>query len=379
MIRSLKIRLYPTKEQEELMWKHIDSCRFIWNYVLNIQKERYIKEEPYLQLYDVTKLLKPLKQREDYKWLYEVSTASLLTVCRDLDSSYRNKFKKVSGFPKFKSKKKSKKSFPIRNTLYFKDKQIAMIEKIGKIKYKTDYKIPLGRGNIKAVNPRVSNVQGKWLLSFGIECEKQANTLTDINMGIDLGIKNLAVVEFDQKPIIFHNINKSKKIRDLKKREKYLQRSISRKYRLNKRGQQYYKTNNIRKKEEQLNKVRQRIANIRQNYIHQTTHQLVLLLPKRIVMEDLNVQGMMKNKHLSRAIGEQCFNEFLRQMSYKCENYGIEFVQVDRFFPSSKTCSCCGSVKKSLKLNERIYKCEECGIMIDRDYNAAINLSKYIV
>ena len=139
------------------------------------------------------------------------------------------------------------------------------------------------------------------------------------------------------------------------------------------------KTNNIMKEEDKLRKLYAHVSNIRMNYIHQTTHFLVSKLPRRVIMEDLDIVDMMKNKHLSKAIKEQCFHEFIRQMRYKCEWRGIEFVQANRFYPSSKTCSCCGNIKRDLKLKDRVYKCDVCGLVIDRDYNAAINLSRYTV
>ena len=166
-------------------------------------------------------------------------------------------------------------------------------------------------------------------------------------------------------------------MRELNKKTKRTQRAISRKYEANRKGKAYIKTKNIEKLETRLRNLHQRIANIRSNYIHQTTHTLVSMLPKRVVMEDLNISGMMKSKHLSKAIQEQCFYEFIRQMRYKSEWNGIEFVQADRFYPSSKTCSCCGSIKHDLKLKDRTYTCPECGVVIDRDLNAAINLSRY--
>ena len=230
----------------------------------------------------------------------------------------------------------------------------------------------------KYINPRISFVNNKWILTVSLECENQATELTDINMGIDLGVKDLAVVEFNNEKIVFYNINKSKKVRILKKRIQHTQRTISRKYECNRKGSKYFKTNNILKEETKLRKLHYRLANIRNNYIHQTTHSLVKLLPKRVVMEDLNVTGMMSNRHLSKAIQEQGFNEFIRQMRYKCEWNNIEFVQVDRFYPSSKTCSNCGCIKSNLKLKDRTYVCEDCGFTIDRDYNAAINLSRYV-
>ena len=375
MIKSYKIRLYPTKEQEEKMWRHIGSCRYIWNYMLAEQKSA----EKYLSGFAMTKLLTPLKNDGEHDWLYEVSNTSLQAVCQDLNKAYQALFKKVSRHPKFKSRKRAKASYPVNcENFYFKSEQLLNVEKIGKVKYKTGFAFPIGRKKVKFSNVRITYVNGKWILTFGMESENQAFNLTDVSMGIDLGVKDLAVVEFNDEPIVFHNINKSRRMRKLKAKMKHLQRTISRKYEKNKKGKRYVKTNNIVKKESELKKLHARIVNIRENYIHQTTHTLISMLPKRVVMEDLNVSGMLKNRHLSRAIQEQCFYEFIRQMKYKCEWHGIEFVQVDRFYPSSKTCSCCGSIKPDLKLKDRKYVCNDCGAVIDRDYNAAVNLSRYI-
>ena len=378
MIKSYKIRLYPTKEQEALMWKHIGACRYIWNYMLAYQEEQYANGEKHLSAFDMIKLLTPLKKDGEHEWLCEVSNASLGVVCRDLDKAYKGFFKKIARFPKFKSRKRSKKTYPVKDDrIYFINSKLMHIEKVGKIKYKTDFDLPQGRGH-KFTNPRISNVNGKWMLSFGMECENQAPVLTDISMGIDLGVKDLAIAEFNGTKITYRNINKTSKMKRLEKQRRHLERSISRKYEQNRRGNTFVKTNNIMRSEERLKKMYARMTNIRTNYIHQTTHDLVSLLPKRVVMEDLNVIGMMKNRHLSKAIQEQCFAEFIRQMQYKCEWNGIEFVQVDRFYPSSKTCSCCGAIKHDLRLRDRVYVCAECGAEIDRDYNAAINLSRYV-
>lgn len=379
MIKSYKVRLYPTKEQERLMWKHVGSCRFIWNWMLAKQEELYKQGEKHLSGFDMINLLSPMKKQEEYKWMCEVSNISLCTICRDLDKAYKMFFKKTSGFPKFKSRKKSKPNFPIRtDTLYFKDDKVLNIEKIGKVMYKTDFVFEYGRNACKFTNARVSYINGKWMLSFGMECENQVRELNDISMGIDLGVKDLAIVEYNGQPLVFHNINKSKQMRNIGKRMKHLQRSISRKYEANRTGKKYNKTKNIERQEERLRILRARQSNIRRNYLHQTTHKLVSLLPKRIVMEDLNVQGMMKNRHLSKAVQEQCFYEFIRQIEYKCAWNGIELVKADRFYPSSKTCSGCGCIKKDLKLSDRTYHCSDCGLTIDRDYNAAINLSRYV-
>lgn len=378
MIKSFKIRIYPTKAQEELIWKHIGSCRYIWNWMLAKQEEIYAAGEKHLSAFSMIKLLTPLKNDGEHGWLYDVSNTSLQIACQDLQKAYDKFFKKISGFPKFKSRKRSKPSYPVcADRFYFVDNKTVQIQKLGKVRYKTDFSLPHGT-EYKFSNPRITYRNGKWILSFGMECENQTPKLTDVSMGIDLGIKDLAIAECNGQ-IVFHNINKSKKMKELRKKQKHLQRSISRKYEANKQGQKYIKTKNIERLENKLRKLYCHISNIRQNYIHQCTHALVLLLPSRVVMEDLNIQGMMKNRHLARAIQEQCLYEFIRQMKYKCEWNCIEFVQADRFYPSSKTCSCCGNVKRDLKLSERIYKCDICGLKIDRDYNAAINLSKYAI
>ena len=377
MIKSYKIRIYPTKEQEALMWKHIGSCRYIYNYMLAKQEELYKAGEKHLSAFSMINLLKPLKNDGEHEWLYDVSNTSLQIVCQDLQKSYDGFFKKRAGFPKFKSRKRSKPNFPIRESVYFKDERFVVIEKIGKVKFKTDFNLPIGRGN-KFLNPRISSVNDKWILSFGMESENQAPVLTDKSMGIDLGVKDSAIVACGDKKLVFHNINKSKKVRFIKKKQTHLQRSISRKYEANRQGKKYIKTRNIERAETKLRKLYAKLANIRSNYIHQSTHAIVSLLPKRIVMEDLNVVGMMKNRHLSKSIQEQCFYEWIRQIKYKCEWNGIEFIQVGRFYPSSKRCSCCGEIKTNLKLSDRIYKCDKCGTVIDRDYNAALNLSRYV-
>lgn len=376
MYKSYKIRVYPTTEQEQKMWQHIGACRYVWNYMLALQQQRYENGEKHLSRFNMMKCLAPLKQEIERTWLKDVANTSLQIVCTDLSKAYDAFFKKQSGYPKFKSRKKSKLNFPTRyNALWFSESQVN-IEKIGKVAYKTDFKIPLGRGN-KFTNPRISYQNGKWMLSFGMECENQAHTLTDKPMGIDLGIKETMTVAYGDEVIVFHNINKSKQMRNLENKIKRTSRSISRKYEANRQGNKYIKTRNIEREEDKLRKLYVRQTNIRSNYNHQCTHKLVSLLPSRVVMEDLNVRGMMSNKHLAKSVQEQCFYTIIQQMKYKCEWNGILFIQVGMFYPSSKTCSNCGHIKKKLDLNERTYVCSECGYVIDRDFNAAINLQRY--
>ena len=225
-------------------------------------------------------------------------------------------------------------------------------------------------------NPRCSFDGRYWYLTLGFEHnENQVELNKDLSIGIDLGIKDLAIINVIDNPI--RNINKIVRVRKLKKKLRRLQRQIARKYEANKQGKKFIKTNNILNLEKKIKLIYRKLTNIRNNHIHQATNMIIKLRPYRVVMEDLNVTGMMKNRHLSKAIQEQKFYEFLRQMKYKCKFNSIEFVQVDRFYPSSKTCSGCGSIKKNLKLNDRNYKCNECGLTIDRDKNASINLGNY--
>ena len=376
MIKSMIIRLFPTKDQEQKMWQHIGASRFIWNYMLALQQERYRNGEKHLSAYDMNYLLTKIKKEDETKWLKEVSSQTLYRSCADLAKAYDGFFKKRTGFPKFKGRKKSRPSFALADAVgkvWF-SKTHVNIPTIGKVAYKTNYSIPLGN-KINFVNPRISyTVNHKWIITVGVECESQAPTLTDKPMGIDLGVKELAVVAFGDEQVVFHNKNKSKKVRQLRRKLKHLQRNLARKYRTN---GSYEETNAIKELKNQIKRLYFHISNIQRDYIHQTTHALVSLLPCRVTMEDLNVKGMMRNHCQARSIQEQCFYEFIRQMKYKCEWNGIEFFQVNRFYPSSKTCSCCGTIKKDLQQSDRTYICKECGIVIDRDYNAAINLMKY--
>ena len=207
-----------------------------------------------------------------------------------------------------------------------------------------------------------------------MEVESQdQEQLNDFTIGIDLGVKMLAVISYNKGESTkkFKNINKTKKVAKLKKRLKHFQREVSRKY--EKHGN-YEKTKRILETEKKIDGIYRKLANIRLNYTHHVTAEIINLLPKAIVMEDLNIQGMMKNKHLSKAIQEQILHEFKRQIQYKSAFKGIEFKQVGKWFPSSKKCSSCGNIKGDLKLKDRIYKCNGCGLEIDRDFNASINL-----
>ena len=376
MIRTLKIRLLPTHEQEQAFWNHIGATRFIYNYMLAEQIRRYEACEKHMSAFDMNKAITALKQQEGMEWMSEVCVHTSYRSCADLATAFANFFAGRARYPRFKSKKRSKPSFPVRESaggLWFSETRV-QVPKVGKVKYQTDYDIPKGR-QCKFSNPRIQFTQnGKWILMVGVERESQAPRLTSTPMGIDVGVKELATVSFSDESFVFHNINKSREVRRQERRLKHLQRNVSRKYY---QHGNYEKTNNILKAEEKVRRAQYRLANIRNNYRHQVTHELVSKLPCAVVMETLNVQGMMKNRHLSKAVAQQGFFEFTTQMKYKCEERGIAFIQVPQFYPSSKTCSNCGAIKRDLRLSERTFVCSECGHTLDRDLNAAINLARY--
>ena len=368
VIISKKIRLKPTKEQETQLWKSVGTARWVYNWTLERQQENYKNGGKFIYDNQLRKEITQLKKQEDYKWLGDVSNNVAKQAVKDACNAYKRFFKGQSNAPKFKSRRKSKKSF-YNDTAKLKVKnKSVLIEKVGWIK--TSEQLPI---NVKYMNPRVSYDNKYWYLSVSIEEEFTQPKLTDEVIGIDLGIKNLAVCSNGME---FKNINKTAKVKKIEKRLRRLQRSASRKYEMNKGENRYIKTCNIIKIEKQIQLLHRRLKNIRDNHLHQTTSAIARTKPSKVVMEDLNVKGMMRNRHLAKAISQQKFYEFKRQMEYKCEKYGIEFIQVDRLFPSSKLCSNCGQIKKDLKLSDRVYHCD-CGLHIDRDLNASINLANY--
>lgn len=372
MIKALKIRLYPTDEQINIMYKHIGFMRFVYNWALAKQIENYKLIGRKLSVADLGKELTILKNTEGYEWLYEVSNATLKESIRDLDKAYKSFFN-GSGFPKFKSKKKLEPKFYSRyDKIYFKS-DVVNLEMIGKVKYKADYKIDLTTVT-KFSNPRVSFNGRVWIISVGVETLQESVTISNFSVGVDLGIKDLAITNIDR--LDTKSINKTSKVKKLNKKLLKLQRQCSRKYENNKTGGKYQKTRNIAKLEKNIKKLHNKLTHIRLNHIHQSTSKIVKTKPFRVVMENLKISNMIKNKYLSKAIKEQGFGIFVNQMKYKCEQNGIEFIQVPTFYPSSKTCSHCSSIKKDLKLSDRIYRCE-CGFTCDRDKNAAYNLANY--
>ncbi|WP_159151002.1 RNA-guided endonuclease InsQ/TnpB family protein [Clostridium neonatale] len=383
MIKTLKIMLIPNNKQKSKLFQLAGVARFAYNWALGREQENYKNGGSFLSDYDLRKEFTKLKSKKEYKWLNDYSNNITKQAIKDACLAYKRFFKGQSAFPKFKSKRKSKPSFYMdTDKIQFTDKTVRL-EKITLSRKKNKQKlnwIRLAERNriptdSKYINPRITFDGISWWISVGIEYADNTQTPVNDGVGIDLGIKDLAICSDIDKP--YKNINKTQKIRKLKKKKRRLQRKISRKYLINKKGDSYCKTSNIIKAEKKLLKLNHRLTDIRHNYLHQTTTEIINRKPKFIVLEDLNVKGMMKNKQLSEVVAEQCFYEFYRQIEYKSLWNNIKFIIADRFYASSKICSCCGAVKKDLKLSDRIYKCDNCNAVIDRDKNASINLYNY--
>lgn len=380
MIKTIKVMLLPNNKQKSKLFECAGTSRFTYNWAVTKQKENYENNGKFLSNCDLSKEFTKLKQTKEYNWLNNYSRQLQEHAIKDAHEAYKN-FLKGRGYPKLKSRKKSKPSFYVRyNNLkftetYTKLEKLTNSNKKNKQKFNWIKLAEKGRVPIdcKYHNPHCTFDGLNWWLSVGIEYSNNKEIPINSGIGIDLGVKDLAITSEGR---YYKNINKTKQVKKVEKKKKRLQRKISKKYEKNKKGRNYCKTNNVIKLEKQLLKLNKQLVNIRDNYIHQTTSEITKRKPSFIVMENLNVKGMMKNKHLSKAIAEQKFYEFKRQIEYKSSWNNIKFIQVDKFYPSSKLCSCCGNIKKDLKLSERIYKCE-CGNVIDRDLNAAINLENY--
>ena len=380
MIKSYKIRIYPNKDQEQVIWKHIGGCRYVYNWMLEYQQKVRKDGGKHLSFYDMNQMQKDLRNSDECGWLKELSFGSLIASCHDLDVAYKKFFSKQNRFPKFKSRKRSRNIYPARSDrFHFVDDKYLKVEKLGNVRYRSDFIFPIGVHE-KFCNVRISNEDGKWMISFGIECENQTFDLSDIPMGIDLGIKTLATVAFGDQIYKFDNINKSKKMKRLSEKQVYYQKRMAHKLECaKKKFGRYESSSNYKKYKEKYSKVTRKQSNIRENYIQQITKILADMLPCRVTMETLSVKQMAQNKSVAKCVWNMKLNRFEIVMEYKCLMRGIEFVKADKYFPSSKTCSCCGSIKRDLRLSDRVYECRDCGFVIDRDENAALNLMRYTV
>lgn len=391
---AVKIRLIPTKEQEVLFWKSAGTARWAYNYFLEVNEKAYKtwlengKEgQRTISEGDVRKYINNVLKKTTHKWLKEVSSNVMKQAVKDASIAFKRYLAGVSGKPRFRSRHKSKISFYVNYETLTRHPHGFHGERIGYVKTANPLpKLPKGT---KYSDPHISFDGKYWYLSVGYQIKKIDVELTSESIGIDLGIKSLAVVSNRDatERRVYKNINKTKEVKRLEKKLKREQRKLSHKLECNIKGydkkrrpiwiRPLRECKNIEKHRRVIRILYKRLANIRNNYLHQTTSEIVKTKPSRIVVETLNVSGMMKNRHLAKAIAQQKFYDFKYKIRYKAERYGIKLVEVDKFYASSKTCSTCGCIKKELKLSDRIYICPVCGNKIDRDLNAAINLANY--
>ena len=384
LIKSYKTEINPTLEQKQIIHKTIGVCRYVYNFYLSHNKEIYDAEKRFVSGREFSKWLNNtyLRENPDKSWIKEVSSKSVKQSIMNADAAFKKFFRQKSGFPKYKKKGISDVKMYFVKTdskaVIRCERHRIKIPTLGWMRLKEKGYFPTNPDTHIIKSGTVSMKAGRYYVSILVEEPPQMPTgaFTD-GIGIDLGLKSLLV---SSNGIKKQNINQTKTIRKLRKQLKRKQRCLSRKYEeLKKRKKKGEATRqNIQKQKLKVQKLHQRIANIRTNYINQCVNELVKTKPAFITIEDLNISGMMKNRHLSKAIASQKFYEFRVKLEAKCKENGIELRIADRFYPSSKMCHHCGSVKKNLKLSDRIYRCT-CGYIEDRDVNASLNLRDAIV
>lgn len=370
MLVGQRLRLIPNKEQEKWLQNNAGVARFIYNWSLNYKIEQYKNFDISVGQKEIMREVIDMKHKPEFEWLQEYNSETVKHAVKDMLTAYKNFFQRGNkGFPKFKKRGKCKEGFYVRyDCIYSVDERHIKFPCL-KTPIKNSEPFIIEKGSI--VNPRVSFDGKYWYLSFSYEIEPLKEDLSDEVIGIDLGIRELATCS---NGVMYPNINKSKVIKNLEIRKVRLQRKISRAYEKNKEGKKYVKTNNIVKMEKKLKLINRRLSNIRKTYIHTVTAEIVKTKPSCIVIEDLGISNMMKNKHLSKAIQDQLLYFFRQCITYKRKAIGVDIKLASRTYPSSKKCNNCSHIKKFLSLSERTYHCDCCRFTIDRDLNASLNL-----
>ena len=375
MLRSFRTEINPTSEQKAKINKTIGTCRYVYNFYLDYNKSLHDKGEKFMtgKSFSVWLNNEYIPNNPDKAWIKEASSKAMKKSIENGCTAFARFFKHQSGFPKFKKKGKSDvKMYFVKNN----PKDCACerhrlnIPTLGWVRLKEKGYIPTTKDGWKIKSGTVSVKAGRYYVSVLVEIPdtKVANNSGE-GIGIDLGLKDFAIVSSGK---TYGNINKSARIRELEKQLRRAQRCLSRKYEEFKKGESTQRAN-IQKQRLKVQKLHQRLDNIRTDYVNKVIAETVKTKPSYIAIEDLNVSGMMKNRHLSKAIASQKFYEFRAKLKTKCDDNGIELRIVDRWYPSSKMCHCCGHVSKDLKLSDRIYRCA-CGYIADRDFNASLNL-----
>ena len=375
MLKSFKTEINPTEEQKARIRRTIGICRYVYNFYLGHNKALHDNGEKFMTGKSFSLWLNNeyIPDNPDKTWIREVYSKAVKKSIEDGCTAFTRFFKHQSDFPKFKKKGKSDvKMYFVRNNP--KDCQCERhrlkIPTLGWVRIKEKGYIPTTKDGYMIRSGTVSVKAGRFYVSVLVEIpDVNIDNNSNEGIGIDLGLKDLAIVSNGK---TYRNINKSAGLKKLEKQLIREQRSLSRKYENLKKGKSTQRAN-IQKQKLKVQKLHHKMDNIRTDYINKTIAEIVKTKPSYITIEDLNVKGMMKNRCLSKAVASQKFYEFRTRLKAKCDENGIELRVADRFYPSSKTCHHCGSVRKNLKLSDRIYRCE-CGYVADRDLNAALNL-----
>ena len=375
LLKSFKTEINPTEDQKVKIRKTIGTCRFIYNFYLAHNKELHESGKKFMSSSQFRVWLNNeyLPNHPECSWIKEAYSKSVTQAVNNGQTAFEKFFDHKSAFPKFKKKGRSDvKMYFVRNNPKdcLCERHRIKIPSLGWVRIKEKGYIPTTKDGYVIKSGHVSIKADRYYVSVLIEIpDHRIVDNSSEGIGIDLGLKDFAIVSNGK---IYKNINKSAKLKKLEKKLVREQRSLSRKYENLKKGESTQKRN-IQKQKLKIQKLHHRIDNIRTDYINKTIAEIVKTKPSHITIEDLNVSGMMKNRHLSKAVASQKFYEFKTKLLAKCREYGIELRIVDRWFPSSKTCHCCKSIKKDLKLSDRIFRCD-CGYIEDRDFNAALNL-----
>ena len=375
LLKSFKTEINPTEEQKARILRTIGTCRYVYNFYLGHNKALHDNGEKFMTGKSFSLWLNNeyIPNNPDKTWIREVYSKAVKKSIEDGCTAFTRFFKHQSDFPKFKKKGKSDvKMYFVRNNP--KDCQCERhrlkIPTLGWIRIKEKGYIPTTKDGYMIRSGTVSVKAGRFYVSVLVEIpDVNINNNLNEGIGIDLGLKDFAIISNGK---TYRNINKSAGLKKLEKQLIREQRSLSRKYENLKKGESTQRAN-IQKQKLKVQKLHHKMDNIRTDYINKTIAEIVKTKPSYITIEDLNVKGMMKNRCLSKAVASQKFYEFRTRLKAKCDENGIELRVADRFYPSSKTCHHCGSVRKNLKLSDRIYRCE-CGYVADRDLNAALNL-----
>lgn len=375
LLKSFKTEINPAEEQKARIRKTIGTCRYVYNFYLGHNKALHDNGEKFMTGKSFSLWLNNeyIPDNPDKTWIREVYSKAVKKSIEDGCAAFTRFFKHQSDFPKFKKKDKSDvKMYFVRNNP--KDCQCERhrlkIPTLGWVRIKEKGYIPTTKDGYMIRSGTVSVKAGRFYVSVLVEIpDVNINNNLNEGIGIDLGLKDFAIISNGK---TYRNINKSAGLKKLEKQLIREQRSLSRKYENLKKGESTQRAN-IQKQKLKVQKLHHKMDNIRTDYINKTIAEIVKTKPSYITIEDLNVKGMMKNRCLSKAVASQKFYEFRKRLKAKCDEKGIELRVADRFYPSSKTCHHCGSIRKNLKLSDRIYRCE-CGYVADRDLNAALNL-----